>query len=435
MLRRNFILATATTFLASAKALATRKVVADSSADFEIIATPYLCGGGTDCVFVVFPVNKLSLADVYVWSDDDADFKEPVLFVESELTGRKHVGTIHNVKIDGLKNGKTYFYKVVAKEVIKYWNYRKSPKDKYGETVLGKTITLEKNVDGTPLKFTLPKTESKTLTFAMVNDLHENVGKINKLFKAFPNDNYDFLVVNGDTVNYMMEEERLFKRSVGVIAENLKGVKPVYYLRGNHETRGQTAEDYFKYFPTPTGKTYFAFKAGPAFFLFLDLCEDKPDSSKEGEYLNNYSKYRNEEVKWLREIVKLPEFKSAKYRIAIQHIPSVGEYLAYRSETDLHLSDVLKDANIDMALCGHLHRHCIFPKGSDARELYRTTEKLKAQLMRAVNAEDGKVHYPTVVNSHKEAMFVHISEENIKLEFFDMADKKSQPDFVYTASK
>jgi predicted phosphohydrolase len=136
----------------------------------------------------------------------------------------------------------------------------------------------------------------------------------------------------------------------------------------------------------------------------------------------------------LREIVKLSEFKRAKYRIAIQHIPSVGEYLAYRSKTDLHLSDVLKDANIDMALCGHLHRHCIFPKGSDARELYRTTEKLKAQLMRAVNAEDGKVHYPTVVNSHKEAMFVHISEENIKLEFFDMTGKKSQPDFVYKPS-
>ena len=54
--------------------------------------------------------------------------------------------------------------------------------------------------------------------------------------------------------------------------------------------------------------------------------------------------------------------------------------------------------------------------------------------MRAVNAEDGKVHYPTVVNSHKEVMFVHISEENIKLEFFDMAGKKSQPDVVYKPS-
>lgn len=431
MLRRNFILTTATAILASTKALATRKVIADNTADFNIIVTPYLCGGGTDSVNVVFPTNKLSLADVYVWSSDDLNFKNPILFVESELTGRKHVGTIHNIKIDGLTQGKTYFYKIVAKEVIKYWNYKKSPKDKYGETVLGKSITLEKNSDNNPLKFTLPEVNSKTLTFAVMNDVHENVGKINKLFEVLPNDNYDFLVMNGDTVNCMMEEDRLFENSVGVIAKNLKSVKPVYYLRGNHETRGQSSEDYFRYFPTPSGKTYFAFKAGSTFFLFLDLCEDQPDASRTGEHLKDFSKYRNEEVKWLKEVVNCSDFKNAKYRVVIQHIPPVGEYQAYRRKTDLHISDVLKNANIDIMLCGHLHRHCIFPKGSDTRELYRADDKSKSQLKKMVTAEDAKAFCPVVVNSHRDAMLVHISEENIKIEFFDMVGKKKLNDFIY----
>ena len=434
MIRRNFILATATAMLACTKALATRKVVADKSADFEIIATPYLCGGGTDSVNVVFAVNKISLADVYVWSEDDIDFKEPVLYVESEQTGRKHIGTIHNIKIDGLKDGKTYFYKIVAKELVKHWEYRNKKEKiyRYGETILGKIITLEKNSDNNPLKFTLPKANGKKLTFAVMNDLHENPEKIDKLFKALPNDDYDFLVLNGDFVNLMMEEERLFKRTVGVVSKNLKSVKPVYFLRGNHETRGKSSEDYFRYFPSPSGKTYYAFKAGPVFFLFLDLCEDKPDSSKAGEHLNDYSKYRNKEVAWLKEVVKQSDFKNAKYRIAIQHIPPVGEYLAYRGKNDLHISEVLKDVNVDIMLCGHIHRHCIFSKGNDARDLYNTSEKARNVMKKLVKAEEAKVHYPIIANSHRESMLVHVSEENIKIEFLDMNGTKTNADYIYT---
>jgi len=430
MIRRDFIFTTAAAMLACSKAFATRKIVADEKAEFDVITTPYLCGGGTDSVNVVFAANKISLADIYVWSNEDPNFKEPVLFVESEPTGKKHIGTIHNIRIDGLKDGKTYFYKIVAKEVIKYWNHYKK-NERYGETLLGKIITIETNSDNKPLKFTLPKEKSKSLTFAVMNDVHEMPKKINNLFKALPNNDYEFLVMNGDTLNYMMEEDRLFKNSIGVIANNLKSVKPVYYLRGNHETRGKTAEDYFRYFPTPTGKTYFAFRAGPAFFLFLDLCEDKPDTATEGAHLNDFTKYRNEEVKWLKEVVNHWAFKKAKYRIAIQHIPPIGEYLAYRTNKDLHICDVLKNVNLDLMLCGHVHAHKIIPKGEDGVTYYGNNEKRIARLKKVIKPEDSKAYYPIVINSNEEAMLVHLTEENIKIEFFDTTGKKSQPDFFY----
>lgn len=46
--------------------------------------------------------------------------------------------------------------------------------------------------------------------------------------------------------------------------------------RGNHENRGAYAQHWLDYFPTPTGETYYTFRRGPAFFIVLDGCEDKP---------------------------------------------------------------------------------------------------------------------------------------------------------------
>lgn len=428
MLRRNFF-ASAIALFAGVKLFATRRVIAGANEKFAILHEPVVVGGGEDAVVISVVANKLSLAQVEVASVVDPSFKKPRVFVQSAVSGKKHLGTVHNIKISGLKGGAKYRYRIILKEVKKYWEpYRKG--EKYGETVLGETLDISKNSDGRPLEFTTPTAGAESLSFAVINDLHENRKKYGALLSGLKHSEYDFIVANGDSVNYMMTEPQLFGSAIGCVADAQKGVKPVYFLRGNHETRGKLAEEYFTYYPTVSGKSYFAFKAAGVFFIFLDVCEDKPDNSTEGAHLNNFTDYRNEEFDWLRGVLASSECRNSKRRVVVQHIPSPFEYVAYSGKRDKRMASLLHGANIDLMIAAHMHEYKYLKKGDSVLDLIKGKAYWEKYFQRYIPEAEKKITYPIVVNSNTESMLVKVTPKSINIEFRGLDGGKSRPDIV-----
>ena len=63
---------------------------------------------------------------------------------------------------------------------------------------------------------------------------------------------------------------------------------PMYYTRGNHETRGRSAWAFQNYFSPFSEHIYYMYRQGPVCFVALDSGEDKPDSDLEYYGLTMY---------------------------------------------------------------------------------------------------------------------------------------------------
>ena len=94
-----------------------------------------------------------------------------------------------------------------------------------------------------------------------------------------------------------------------------------FFVRGNHETRGPNARTLMTYFPHPSGKNYYSFNHGDVHFIILDSGEDKPDTHPVYAGIVDFDNYRTEQAEWLKKDINSEEFKKAKYKIAVYHIP------------------------------------------------------------------------------------------------------------------
>ena len=76
----------------------------------------------------------------------------------------------------------------------------------------------------------------------------------------------------------MNDEAQFFGGFMDTATNMFAGEVPAFFARGNHETRGAFSVNFPEYFPTNSGKLYYAFRQGPVYFIVLDCGEDKPDS-------------------------------------------------------------------------------------------------------------------------------------------------------------
>lgn len=201
---------------------------------------------------------------------------------------------------------------------------------------------------------------------AIFNDLHDNHPLFSKLTDQLKGFDYDFSVFNGDCFSDPTTEDR-FVSSLKIYNAGVRSwERPVIYQRGNHEYRGAFARELRGWFSPPGGNFYGAFSAGPVRFIMLDAGEDKDDSHWAYSGLNDFSGYRREQAEFLKKELASKAFKSATYRILIHHIP------LYDEDPDREYSkmprdaweDVLKDAPITLAICGHTHRHVVHQTGA-----------------------------------------------------------------------
>lgn len=314
----------------------------------KILHGPYLQSVGETEATIVWTTDSMSVAWVELLPNDGIEFYAQARprYYDTHI-GIKRTDRIHAVTLKGLKPGTTYRYRIYAQEVLSHQANRVI----YGNVAA--TVVYKK----APLAFTTLDERKASTSFVVVNDIH---GKSDVMARLLGNAGYkdkDLVFFNGDMLSILDKEEKIWNGFMDEAVKLFASEKPLYYVRGNHETRGQIADRFQRYVRPNDDKLYFAFRQGPVFFICLDTGEDKPDNDIEYAGITDYDNYRNEQVEWLRQIIASDEYKRAPFHVVLGHIPPRYDKEAWHGDIEVRekFIPVLNEANVDLMLCGHLH--------------------------------------------------------------------------------
>lgn len=253
---------------------------------------------------------------------------------------------LHKIRINGLQPGQKYFYRVCSQEMLLYQAYKK---------VFGNTAQSAFS------EFTLPTTDTSTFTAVVFNDLHQQTNTFRALCKQIQDVKYDFVVFNGDCVDDPVNQNQ----ATTFISELTAGVGgnriPTFFMRGNHEIRNAYSIGLRDHFDYVGDKTYGSFNWGDTRVVMLDCGEDKVDSHPVYYDLNDFTQLRNEQVDFMKKEFSTKEFKKAKKRILLHHIPLYGND-GKNLCADLW-TQLLEKAPFNVSLNAHTHQYVYHPKG------------------------------------------------------------------------
>lgn len=374
----------------------------------KITHGPYLQNVGANETTVVWLTDKPSVGWVELAPDGDGSFyaeEHPKFF--DTVNGVKNTSTIHAVKLTGLKKGTRYRYRVLAQEVLN----RKGNKIVYGDYASTDVYTKK------PLSFRTSNPQANTTAFAVVNDIHADNGLLTGLMSKCDFRETEFVIYNGDMVSFTSSEDQLFEGFIDTSVKLFASEVPMYYTRGNHETRGAFATELQKYLSPRQERLYYTFRQGPVFFVVLDTGEDKPDSAIEYANIADFDNYRTEQAEWLARVLETPEYREAPFKVIIAHIPPVASDGQNGPDEDWHgdvevekkFMPLLRKAQPDLMLCGHLH--CYIHHKPDA-----------------------VTPFPIVVNSNTSVVKAQVDGKTMNLEVIDK-DGKTLDKFSLNSSK
>ena len=164
----------------------------------------------------------------------------------------------------------------------------------------------------------------------------------------------DFVVLLGDLVS-MVETEKDAQLANELAHKITSGQVPVIYARGNHEIKGEYAEDLHKYVGARGQDYYYTATLGQdVFVVVLDMGEDHEDDWWEYYGTAQFDLYRQEQTEFLEELVKKGEYQDYRYRLALCHIPI--QHVDNKFESfKVNWTRLLNEMDIDMCLSGHKH--------------------------------------------------------------------------------
>ena len=352
---------------------------------FKITHGPYLQEMGETEVTIMWTTNHNAVSWVELAPDDGTHFylqERPKYY--SAPYGFKEVTTIHSVRLEQLKPNTTYRYRIYSQEVLSH----------NGTNVLYGNVAATNVYRQEPLMFTTNSTEKSDVSFLIFNDVHGNTELMEKLWKNSGLTKPDLVFFNGDMVSDIISEKQLFDGFMDLAVNLFASEIPMYYSRGNHETRGNYAHKFADYFPGEHGRLYYMFRQGSICFLVLDSGEDKPDSDIEYSGIVTFDAYREKQARWLKDAVQSPMFREAPYRIVIMHIPPLsGEWHGEKDVKEKFLP-ILQNAGVNAMFSGHLH----------------------IQVIEKANHER---NYPIVVNSNTNIIKVTTVTSGLKVEIID----------------
>lgn len=282
----------------------------------------------------------------YCWVEygtDTTQLKRARMIVDGQVVCNDK---LHKIRIDSLQPGKRYYYRVCSQEILLYEAYKK---------VFGNTARSNFS------EFTLPAADTESFTAIIFNDLHQHTNTFRALCKQIAGLEYDFVVFNGDCVDDPVDHEQ----ATTFISELTEGVHgdciPVFFMRGNHEIRNAYSIGLREHFDYVGNKTYASFNWGDTRMVMLDCGEDKPDDHWVYYDLNDFTQLRNEQVGFLKKELSSKEFKKAKKRILLHHIPLYGND-GKNLCADLW-TKLLEKAPFNISLNAHTHKYAYHPKG------------------------------------------------------------------------
>jgi acid phosphatase type 7 len=350
--------------------------------NFVVSHGPYLQRLTETGVTIIWTTNKPAVPSVSLTTPEGK-----VRFVRNSHEGIiDGGGLVHKVRVDGLEPGKTYKYSISSVQILKYQAY----KIYYGDTLNRKSES-----------FVTPSLKSEKINFTVINDVHGNSGKMASYIKNGNRSGQDFYLFNGDMIDFLQSEDQLFPGFIDSAVTYFAAVKPFYYVRGNHETRGYAAREIKNFFDYQDDRFYYSFDDGPVHFTVLDCGEDKPDNNRYYYGLADYDTYRKEELEWLKNEVKSDAFRNAKHRIVIVHMPIIREEkqgygMKFLSD---NFGPVLNASGVSLMLSAHTHRNTFYEAGKSG------------------------FNYPVLVNSNNSFVEVDADIQGIKAVVKDTGGK------------
>lgn len=357
--------------------------------DIRITHAPYLQNQGESEVTIVWTANKPSIGWVELAPDDGSHFyrtERPKFF--NAKNGIKLTSTVHSVRLTGLQPGTRYRYRVYSQEVVSHVGWRVTYGNVAATSVYGKQ----------PLAFKTSDHNRQSVNFAMINDIHGKSDVLEKLVSHCDLKTTDMFLFNGDMVSIFNSEKEIFDGFMDKATELFASELPMYYTRGNHETRGSFATAFQDYFSPKQEHIYYMFRQGPVCFVILDSGEDKPDSDLEYAGITVYDQYRTEQAEWLAKVLESKEYKEAPFKVVVCHIPPFGGWHGDQEVAEKFIP-LLNKADVDIMLCGHLHRYV------------RNEPK------------DG-VRFPVIVNSNNTILKAEAQPGKLSIKILDLEGKE-----------
>ncbi len=200
------------------------------------------------------------------------------------------------------------------------------------------------------------------VAFAMFNDVHQHLENYPKLLDLLPAP-VNFSVFAGDIMNHVDDEAGLSRYLLAPLSYVCTRTRAaMWYVRGNHECRGPYSRKLRNYLALPDGHYFGAVTLGAARIVFIDTGEDKENTHHEFEGIVDFDAYLERQMKWLRKEFASDEWKNAKFRIAVMHIPPVGTKMlaghVYNGESNRmrKMTELLKTSGLTIAFAAHTHR-------------------------------------------------------------------------------
>lgn len=302
------------------------------------------------------------------------------------VNGVKKTDTRHVVRVSGLQPGTSYRYRVYATEVLQHEGHYVA----YGHTTATDVYGRE------PLRFTTSDWQQATTSFLMLNDIHGRADLMAQLLQAGRHAERDLVLFNGDMVSTMRDKAGVFEGFMNEAVRSFASEQPMYYARGNHETRGAFATAFQDYFSPKEPHLYYTFRQGPICFIMLDCGEDKPDSDLEYYGITDYDTYRSEQAAWLETLSQDEAFRTARFRIAVCHMPPSTRPDVWHGQREVmeKFVPVLNRLGIDLMLCGHEHRYEFEPASQ-------------------------KIAFPVLTNSNETAVVATFDGKQLQVEVID----------------
>lgn len=360
----------------------------------RIVHGPYICDMDSISATIMWITDKPGLSWVEVGEDGEDHFygKARRKVYDTNRGRRQLVETLHKVRIEGLLPDTRYRYRVLTREVTTWKN---NDWITYGE-IASNNVYRRK-----PYTFKTYPTHRRDLSFLVLNDIHERADYMRELCKDIDFKQLDFVVLNGDMSNSIESEEQICRSYIDTCTSMFARYVPVFFNRGNHETRGVFADRLINYFPTPTGEYYQLKKIAGIDFLFLDSGEDKPDSDIEYSEISDFDHYRSTETKWIKSLIENGEVGKNPLIVFCHTPPMIGTWHGNYDLQEKFLP-VLNTMNVSVMISGHLHRYA-FQEAND------------------------RVNFPNLVNSNMTYLMCRISGGVLTVDYVGLhgKDKKS----------
>lgn len=331
-------------FLAAA-ALSVASGMAQQAADtvYRFTHGPYLQGLTAQGVKVYFTTSARGVSAVEVRKKGSAEVRRVVDYVDGLVQANN---TRNAIPVGGLEPNTLYEYRLSSVPIRSF---------RLSNNVYGDTIT-------TPwYTFRTDNPAATSCSFVTLSDMHDNAAKYGRLLDRMPVGETDRVFLLGDMLSNFSRPDQPYPSYIDTSVTRFARSIPFVAVRGNHETRGRYARLYGNYVYRPRGKFYGTYRLGDTFIIVLDTGEDKPDTHIDYSRITAFDAYRQEQVAWLRRVVRSEAFRQARHRIVLLHIPPVRRGENRRASAhgpamvDSLYMPILNREPIDLMIGGHLH--------------------------------------------------------------------------------